>query len=138
MKSLQTKSILFILLLFILFACKKDEDQPNNSIVGIWEWIETTNSWTGIKNTPETEGYTQTSIFKSDNTVKYYKDNELASTKAYQVKEIKHVPQNTDSYSVTVLEIDETEIPFTIQNDTLTLSQAHVDGPTNVYVKTSN
>lgn len=138
MKSLQPKSILFILLLFILFACKKDEDQPNNSIVGIWEWIETTNSWTGIKNTPETEGYTQTSIFKRDNTVEYYKDNELVSTKTYQVKEIKHVPQNTDSYVTTLLEIDETEIPFTIQNDTLTLSQAYVDGPTNVYVRTSN
>jgi len=42
-------------------------------IVGKWEWIETINAWTGFKYTPETEGFTKTTVYKNDYTAEYLK-----------------------------------------------------------------
>lgn len=127
------KQLITLLILFVVLSCSKDNDSPNNQIIGKWEWTETINSWTGIKYTPESEGYSQISVYKADNTVEYYKNGELTGTESYQIEEIQNPPESSIGAKTTFLIINTTKIPFTIQKDMLVLNQAYVDGPTSIY-----
>ena len=130
------KKIIFILIgLLFNLGCSKDDDLRNDSIVGKWEWIETSSAWTGIKYTPGSEGYTQTSIFRSDYTVEYYKNGELTNTETYRTKPAENSSQNSTTETRMILGVNNAEIPFVIHNDTLILSHAYVDGPTSIYVR---
>ncbi|RIJ48574.1 hypothetical protein D1614_08540 [Maribellus luteus] len=127
------KQLITLLLLFVVLSCSKDDDSPNKQIIGKWEWTETINPWTGIKYTPQSEGYSQISVYKADNTVEYYKNGELTGTESYQIEEIQNPPESSIGAKTTFLIINTTKIPFTIQNDFLVLNQAYVDGPTSIY-----
>lgn len=125
-------TIVFIGLLISL-GCSNDDDLPNDSIIGKWEWIETVSAWTEIKYTPESEGYTQTSVYRADSIAEFYKNNELISSKSFRVITYEYLAQSSSGSIVTTLEIDNEEIPFTIQNDTLYISSAYTDGPTSFF-----
>ena len=103
---------LFVLVQITLFlSCSKDQDpEVNNLIVGKWEWIETINAWTGIKYTPDTEGYTQTLIYKNDNTVESFKNGDFVDIELYQIKEIVYDPQDPNSETAMVLIINESSL----------------------------
>jgi hypothetical protein len=127
---------LFVLLQITLcLSCSKEENlEVNDLIIGKWEWIETLYQWpTGIRYTPDSEGYTQTSIFKIDKTVESYKNGDLVEIESYLTREIVYEPQNPNSETAMVLIISDSESYFSIRNDTLTISQAHVDGPAITY-----
>lgn len=78
-QTMQSKRILrctlFIVCQFLLLSgCSKYQiPEYDNMIVGKWEWIETINAWTGFKYTPETEGFTKTTVYKNDYTAEYLK-----------------------------------------------------------------
>ena len=126
---------LFVIMLILsCLSCSKDQSPEVNSlIVGKWEWIETINAWTGIKYTPDTEGYTRTLIYKNDNTVEAYKNGDLVDIEIYQIRKIVYDPQDPNSETAMVLIINDSESHFTIRDDTLFVSQAHVDGPASRY-----
>ena len=131
----RSKVFIVVLCLALLsFSCSKDPNpEVNELIIGNWEWIETFNAWTGIKYTPVSEGYTQSSIYKDDNTVEYYKNGDLVKIESFRTKEIVYDPQDPNSETATILIVNETERYFSISNDTLTISQAHVDGPVTIH-----
>jgi hypothetical protein len=141
MKKRQVKPTLILAVtLFVLIqitlclSCTKEEDiEANDLIIGQWEWIETSNPWTGIKYTPDTEGYTQSTIYKEDNTVESYKNGELVGIESYLTREVVYDPQDPNSETAMVLIINESESYFSINNDTLIVGQAHVDGPTSIF-----
>lgn len=89
------------------------------------------NAWTQIKYTPETEGYTLSSIYKEDNIVEYYKNNELFSSETYQLKE----PENRDMENWLITEVHGADLYFTVRNNTLILGQVYVDSPTSFYIR---
>ncbi len=124
-------SMLIVVLLSLLcYGCSKDENpEVDDLIVGTWVWVETINAWSGVKYTPDSEGYSKTSIYKNDNTVDSYKDGDLVQTESYQTREKVYNPDDPNSETAMILIINESESYFSIRNDTLTISQAHVDGP---------
>ena len=79
-------------------SCSKEKNlKITELIVGEWGWVETINAWTGIKYTPDSEGYTRTLIFRNDKTVESYKAGELFSIESYQTKEIVYNPGEVHS-----------------------------------------
>lgn len=127
-------TVIFLLLNIICLSCSKDENpEINNSIVGKWFWLETCNAWTEIKYTPGSEGYTRALIFRNDNIVESYKNEELLSAESYITKEVVYEPGNPDSEITLILIMNESESYFSVDNDTLILSQAHLDGPVSIY-----
>lgn len=133
-KQILVSTIILFLLNILCLSCSKVENlEIPELIVGEWGWVETINVWTGIKYTPDSEGYTRTLIFRNDNTVESYKDGELISIVSYQTREIVYNPGDPDSDTAMKLIIKESESYFSIDYDTLTISQAHVDGPVSKY-----
>ena len=125
--------LLFTLLLVLATSCKKDDFDFTENIIGKWKWIETTSAWTGIKYTPESEGYTQTSVYRADSVAEFYKNNELISSTSFRVITYEYFAQSSSGSIVTTLEIDNEEIPFFIQNNTLFIGSAYTDGPTSIF-----
>lgn len=134
-KRILDSMLILVLLSLLCYGCSKDENpEADDLIVGTWEWVETINAWTGVKYTPDSEGYTQSSIYKEDNTVESYKNGELVGIESYQTREKVYNPDDPNSETAMILIINESERYFSIRNDTLTISQAHVDGPASTFI----
>ena len=133
--------LLLVGLVLLTLGCAKDPTittdpniTPSNSIIGEWEWIKTVSAWTQQETTPLTEGYTVTMKFKTNDTVDYFKNGSLTNTYPYELKYRINDPINPNSDSTLVLVINNMgQSFFSIDNDTLIISQAYIDGPTDYY-----
>lgn len=102
-------------------------------IVGTWSWVESVGGIGGVRLTPESEGYTKTSVFNPDSTFLGYRNDSLMITAEYCITR-KLV---WDSYMAEVLQIEE-QIEQIIEfrgNDTLGLGDHVVDGFNHLFVR---
>ncbi len=135
------RGLLLAGLILLTLGCAKDpaittnlDTTASNSIIGEWEWIKTVDAWTQQEKTPGTEGYTATMKFKTNDTVDYFKNGSLSNTYPYEFRYRINDQLNPNSNSTLVLVINnEGESFFSIDNDTLIISQAYIDGPTDYY-----
>lgn len=124
---------ILLVLLFSLASCeKKEHDTVSELIIGKWQWIETMSPWTGIKYTPQTEGYTESIEFTSIGIVKQYKNGVLVNTSNYKIEP---GPPETDYYVMTEY-FGDTSFHIYIMGDTLQYNAAYVDGPVVLYLRT--
>jgi len=125
---------LLVILLFAFTNCEKNHDQSNNQIIGTWEWIKSIEPRSGFITTPATEGFNETRIFMVNGTVEIYIDDNIKYKYHYEFKYwnlIDPTVPNTDS--TLMLIINEVRSFYSIDNDTLIISYAYVDGHTNYY-----
>jgi len=75
-----------IILLFLVFMACSDSDKENNeSIIGTWNWYETSGGIGGIIETPQTTGETRKVVFQENGTVTFYTDDEITLTSTYSL-----------------------------------------------------
>ena len=108
-----------------------------NSVVGEWDWIKTERyNWIGkYVTTPDSAGFSKLLKIKID-TLKFYINGSLATSYPYEFRYIMNHPAATDSMLTIVF--NNKSAVFLIKNDTLILSEAHYDGPTEFYIKKYN
>ena len=129
--------LLVLVISFTLFSrCKKDPTiiTSNNSIIGTWIWVKSIEPRTGFITTPASEGFNETRIFMVNDTVEIYIDDNIKYKYHYEFKYwnlIDPTVPNTDS--TLMLIINEVRSFYSIDNDTLIISYAYVDGHTNYY-----
>ncbi len=77
---------LLVILLFTFTNCEKNHDQPNNQIIGTWEWIKSIEPRSGFIKTPATEGFNETRTFMVNDTVEIYIDGNIKYIYHYEFK----------------------------------------------------
>ncbi|RUT80174.1 hypothetical protein [Ancylomarina longa] len=135
------KGLLLSGIILLTFACTDNRTvildpvtTAINSLVGEWNWIKTVDAWTAHESNPETEGYTASIQFRTNDTLEYYKNGNLIHKYPYELRYRINDPLNTESDSILVLVINNgAESNFSIAHDALIISQAYLDGPTSYY-----
>ena len=125
---------MFLLLCF--YSCKTDSTPLgissiiSSSIIGEWEWIKSESAWTGEIATSNDVGYHETKVFEKDSTLRIFRNNTLHAEYKYLIT----YQDSTETMSRGTLRIIQGSHPtFNIQNNTLILSEASVDGPTSYH-----
>jgi hypothetical protein len=121
-----------IVLAILLVFCKK-ESASNDSIIGKWKWLKSIELYSQTESNPQTAGYSLTLTFKTNDSVYYYKNDTLTSSYHYKFTYSRNNFLNPQSDSSLVLVIGSIETPYQIKHDTLVISQAYLDGPTDYY-----
>lgn len=67
-----------------IISIKKLSDQ---SIIGEWEWVESSGGIAGVTLIPETVGYTKTYDFNSDSTLSVYRNDTLVNKSGFHLKD---------------------------------------------------
>jgi len=125
---------LLVISLFAFTSCEKNHDQPNNQIIGTWEWIKSIEPRSGYIITPDTEGFNETRIFMANDTVEIYIDGKIKYKYHYEFKFWNLVdPTVSNTDSTLMLIINGSRSFYSIDNDTLIIDYAYVDGHTNYY-----
>jgi len=134
--------VILIGILYLTIACtdEKPEDdslgEAYKSLQGEWQWIKTESPRTRSEFTPESEGYQESIVFKTNDTVEYYRDEELSYKYPYKLKYRIDNSMDANSDSTLVLVINNgTESYFSTENDSLIINQSYVDGPVTYYQK---
>jgi hypothetical protein len=77
------------------------------SIIGSWEWKETTISSRGVRPpndrvTPQSAGYTEQRKFLPNGQVEFYKDGELTGIHSYSIESIKDLARSQPRYRISI------------------------------------
>ncbi len=101
--------------------------QDSSLVPGVWNWGWSTYYFTSTgrpaKHTPQTTGYTEKLVFKTDGTVSVYRNEELTSTHNYAIE---------DTWS---LSFGNRKYQFGVNESKMVLSIAYVDGPEKIYFR---
>ncbi|WP_321278875.1 hypothetical protein [Marinifilum fragile] len=137
-----TYLITLIGIVYLSMACTDEKlvynalDEAYKSLQGEWQWIKTNSPRTRSEFTPASEGYQEKIVFKTNDTVEYYRDEVLSHKYPYQLKYRIDNSLDANSDSTLVLVINKgTESYFSTENDTLIINQSYVDGPVTYYRK---
>jgi len=63
------------------------ETLPELKIIGMWNWVESINGWTGRKVLPDSEGYTQQLHFNKDGSFSHFRADTLVKSGTYALTE---------------------------------------------------
>lgn len=122
----------FIVLIFLtsFISCQKDSETISDLIIGRWDWVNSVSPWTGQVSNPQTVGYSITLEFTIDGVMKEYKDGTLSNSTNYII-EINSSESNRNylTYNSGI------RSQVYIDNDSLTLNSAYVDGPVSTYIR---
>jgi hypothetical protein len=125
-------SIIVIILVIFVLSCEKNEVRPDSGLIlGKWDWIETVSPWTGIKYTPQTEGYTQSLEFIPHGIIKVFKNDALVRTGTFKIVS---GPVNTN-YFILAEDSGDSSRHIYLTRDTLQFNSAYIDGPVILYVR---
>jgi hypothetical protein len=122
----------FILLTFFasFISCQKDSETISDLIIGRWNWVNSVSPWTGQISNPQTVGYSLTIEFTNDGIVKEYKDGTLSNSTNYIIEINSSVSnRNFLTYNSGI------RSQVYIENDSLVLNSAYVDGPVSTYIR---
>ena len=129
-------NILYILIIifFTLLSCEEETKQPEEQIVGTWEWVKSIDPRFEVIKTPVTEGFNETWIFMEIDTVEIYIDGIIQNKYMYEFKLWNKVdPSVPESNSTKMLIINGESSFYSIGNDTLIIDYSYVDGWRNFY-----
>ena len=122
----------YILIIFLtsFFSCQKDSEPISDLIIGRWDWVNSVSPWTGQVSNPQTVGYSLTIEFTNDGIMKEYKDGTLSNSTNYII-EINSSESNRNflTYNSGI------RSQVYIDNDSLILNAAYVDGPVSTYIR---
>ncbi len=122
----------FIVLIFLtsFISCQKDSETISDLIIGRWDWVNSVSPWTGQVSNPQTVGYSITLKFTIDGVMKEYKDGTLSNSTNYII-EINSSESNRNylTYNSGI------RSQVYIDNDSLILNSAYVDGPVSTYIR---
>ena len=122
----------FIVLIFLtsFISCQKDSETISDFIIGRWDWVNSVSPWTGQVSNPQTVGYSITLEFTIDGVMKEYKDGTLSNSTNYII-EINSSESNRNylTYNSGI------RSQVYIDNDSLILNSAYVDGPVTTYIR---
>ena len=135
--------ICFFAIIFFWCCSKESNDadiKSGKELLGSWEWLKTIEGgFSQEVSSPATEGYSSTIQFLLNDSVKYYTNSTFTISYHYKLVYFKFDFLNPASDSTLVLQIDNgSKTFFRINQDTLILSQAYIDGPTIYYLKEKN
>ena len=122
----------FIFLTFFtsFVSCQKDSETISDLIIGRWDWVNSVSPWTGQVSNPQTVGYSLTLEFTIDGVMKEFKDGTLSNSTNYSM-EISSIESNRNflTYNSGI------RSQVYIDNDSLILNAAYVDGPVSTYIR---
>ena len=111
----------FILILILIVNCNNSPTQPKEELIGNWQLVKTITYWPIYSETDWTDSTEAKILVFDDTKVKIrFKDFQQICTWTL----------NNDS-----LTICDNLYLLKIKSDTLLLSQSHVDGPSEYYIK---
>jgi hypothetical protein len=121
--------------LYLLFSsCDEPAPTDEATLIGKWQWLETTGGIDGVVITPETSGKTESLVFSNDS-LRIYQNDTLAGSFHYST-ELESTIFSEEP--MTVLRIpsfsSEPEV-IIIKVDTLRLADNFVDGMIKTYLK---
>jgi len=115
---MQTKLILAVIAVFMMFSCNKENISSINSksIIGDWNWISSTGGIAGLKYTPETTGEQRRITFDNDSVFRFYRNDTLKIESKYHLFKS---PAIDGLESTILVKYDNSSISqyFTIQTD---------------------
>ena len=122
----------FIFLTFFaaFISCQKDTETISDLIIGRWDWVNSVSPRTGQLSNPQTVGYSLTLEFTNYGIMKEYKDGTLSNSTNYSI-EINSSESNRNylTYNSGI------RSQVYIENDSLILNAAYVDGPVSTYIR---
>lgn len=122
----------FILIIFLtsFISCQKNSETISDLIIGRWGWVNSVSPWTGQVSNPLTVGYSVTLEFTIDGVMREYKDGTLSNSTNYSI-EINSIESNRNflTYNSGI------RSQVYIDNDSLILNAAYVDGPVSTYIR---
>lgn len=126
MKSLVLVSILLVT------AC--NSNGIKDSLIGEWEWIESSGGIAGELITKESEGYSSTIVFKDDS-VSFYRDNSLLGTSSFSIEEGKSIYSSEAVNFINYESEKPDEVIIYHANDSLLIGDNNYDGYTSLYTR---
>lgn len=120
----------FILLLFSCAGCQKDNENISKLIIGKWDWIKSVSPWTGVVSNPQTAGYSYVLEFTTSGEINEYKNDTLTVTSTYIIE-----VNSTDTENGMLIINSDTRSQIFIDNDSLLINAAFVDGPVSYYAR---
>lgn len=133
---IKCNNILYILIItfFTFTCCEKESKQPEEQIIGTWEWMRSIDPRFGIVITPATEGYYETRIFKANDTVEIYRNGIIQHKYKYYFKLMNEVmPDVPETDKRMMLIINNNPSFYSIDSDSLIIDYSYVDGWRNYY-----
>ena len=80
------KIISFVSLVLLLFsACSESDSKEKNTIIGSWEWYQSSGGYTGGTETPESTGETRKVVFEENGNVTYYTNDTVFLSSTYTI-----------------------------------------------------
>lgn len=132
------KTINFLLIFsiaFVVAACQKNEGRNNSSIIGSWEWAQSSGGIAGVVYTPETQGYSQTIEFNANDIYKRYRDGQLQEETHYTLLQDTSILSNTVVDMVQYEDDIRQSFSFSSNGDTLFLKDDVFDGFDYIYIR---
>lgn len=132
------KTINFLLIFsiaFVVAACQKNESRNNSSIIGSWEWAQSSGGIAGVVYTPETQGYSQTIEFNANDIYKRYRDGQLQEETHYTLLQDTSILSNTVVDMVQYEDDIRQSFSFSSNGDTLFLKDDVFDGFDYIYIR---
>lgn len=128
------KLIFIISLLFAATSCEEETRQPEEQIVGAWEWVKSIDPRFSEIITPVTEGINETWIFMDDDTVEIYINGIIQNQYHYFFEPMnKVIPDVPETEKRMMLIINDNPSFYSIEHNTLIIDHSYVDGWKNYY-----
>ena len=132
----RNKLLYIVIIAFLTFiCCEKQTLGPKAQIIGTWEWVKSIHLQTQTVITPATEGYYETRIiFLSNDTVEIYRNDIIQDKYKYYFKHSTEIMIDVpESYKRMMLIINDQPSFYSIDNDSLIIDYAYVDGLKDYY-----
>jgi|WetSurMetagenome_2_1015567.scaffolds.fasta_scaffold02552_5 hypothetical protein len=120
----------FSLVILSFISCEKSmDDAVASRIIGKWQWVKTTNPYSGNTTDPGTAGYTQTFEFSTHGFFREYRNGIPVRETSYRVEA---VPKDQGFF---VLIYGGFNYHCSISGENLEFNDAYVDGPVILFTR---
>ncbi len=135
------------ILLLVASSCEKSTPTESDTslLYGSWQWLETRGGYSGEAETPQSTGYTKTTVFLPGGIARFYRNDTLVKEMSYSVYSKKDPSTSTEvefiQFNVDVANVIDKPIEYidkTIDykgTDTLRLSDTWADAYSYLYAR---
>lgn len=131
----RNKLLFVVIITFLTFiGCEEETKQPEDQIVGTWEWVKSIDPRFNEIMSPVTEGINETWIFMDNDTVKIFINGIIQNKYTYKFKLWNEVdPSVPKSNSTKMLLINDSPSFYSIESDTMIIDYSYIDGWKSYY-----